>query len=80
IIRYNQQQALLIGVSFMSGVNVVDIGNDIDAHLASLEYQRPHGIKINAVYNQPNEVEKSVNGFIVSLVEAIAIVIIVLLL
>ncbi|CAI89475.1 efflux RND transporter permease subunit [Pseudoalteromonas translucida] len=80
IIRYNQQQALLIGVSFMSGVNVVDIGNDIDAHLASLEYQRPHGIKINAVYNQPNEVEKSVNGFIISLVEAIAIVIIVLLL
>ncbi len=80
IIRYNSQQALLIGVSFMSGVNVVDVGKNIDEHLASLEYQRPHGIDINSVYNQPQEVQKSVEGFIISLLEAIAIVIVVLLL
>lgn len=80
IIRYNNEQALLIGVSFTSGVNVVDIGKHIDEHLASLEYQRPHGIDISSVYNQPKEVEKSVDGFIISLVEAIAIVIVVLLL
>lgn len=80
IIRYNSQQALLIGVSFMSGVNVVDVGKNIDKHLASLEYQRPHGIHINSVYNQPQEVQKSVDGFIISLLEAIAIVIVVLLL
>lgn len=80
IIRYNSQQALLIGVSFMSGVNVVDVGKNIDEHLASLEYQRPHGININSVYNQPQEVQKSVDGFIISLLEAIAIVIVVLLL
>jgi len=80
IIRFNDKQALLIGVSFTSGVNVVDIGKHIDEHLASLEYQRPHGIDISSVYNQPKEVEKSVDGFIVSLLEAIAIVIVVLLL
>tara|TARA_R110000765_G_scaffold265783_3_gene365252 strand:+ start:77 stop:3145 length:3069 start_codon:yes stop_codon:yes gene_type:complete len=80
VIRYNSQQALLIGVSFMSGVNVVDVGKHIDDHLASLEYQRPHGIDINSVYNQPQEVQKSVEGFIISLLEAIAIVIVVLLL
>ncbi|NIZ04444.1 efflux RND transporter permease subunit [Pseudoalteromonas sp. HF66] len=79
IIRYNQQQALLVGVSFSSGVNVVDVGANIEAHLASLEYQRPHGMEINSVYNQPAEVEKSVSGFIISLLEAVAIVIIVLL-
>ncbi|MBH0059327.1 efflux RND transporter permease subunit [Pseudoalteromonas sp. SWXJZ94C] len=80
IIRFNGKQALLIGISFTSGVNVVDIGRHIDEHLASLEYQRPHGIDISSVYNQPKEVEKSVDGFIVSLLEAIAIVIVVLLL
>ena len=80
VIRFNDNQALLIGVSFTSGVNVVDIGKNIDKHLASLEYQRPHGIDISSVYNQPKEVEKSVDGFIVSLLEAIAIVIVVLLL
>ncbi|KTG21558.1 multidrug transporter AcrB [Pseudoalteromonas sp. XI10] len=79
IIRYNQQQVLLVGVSFSTGVNVVDVGANIDAHLASLEYQRPHGMEINSVYNQPAEVEKSVSGFIISLLEAVAIVIVVLL-
>ncbi|MCW1718098.1 efflux RND transporter permease subunit [Pseudoalteromonas sp. A3] len=79
VIRYNSEQALLIGVSFMNSVNVVDVGKRIDEHLAELEYQRPHGIHVESVYNQPKEVEKSVDGFIVSLVEAIAIVIVVLL-
>ncbi|CAM4186730.1 efflux RND transporter permease subunit [Pseudoalteromonas byunsanensis] len=79
ITRFNEQRALLVGVSFSSGVNVVDVGNAINKHLASLEYQRPHGIEINTVYHQPNEVEKSVDGFIVSLIEAVAIVIVVLL-
>lgn len=79
LIRYNQKQAVLIGVSFSSGVNVVDVGKNIEQHLAQLEYQRPVGIEINAVYNQPLEVEKSVNGFIISLLEAVAIVIVVLL-
>ncbi|KAF7764586.1 hypothetical protein PCIT_b0624 [Pseudoalteromonas citrea] len=80
ITRFNQQRALLIGVSFSSGVNVVDVGLAMEQHLESLDYQRPHGIEVNSVYHQPNEVKHSVDGFIVSLMEAIAIVILVLLL
>ncbi len=80
LIRYDSKQALLLGVSFASGVNVVDVGANIARHLQSLEYQRPVGMEINTLYNQPNEVEKSVRGFIVSLLEAVAIVILVLLL
>ncbi len=80
IIRYQGKQALMIGVSFSSGVNVVDVGKRIDAHLQTLEYQRPVGMQLAAIYNQPMEVEKSVDGFIVSLAEAVAIVIVVLLL
>ncbi|MFY8274787.1 efflux RND transporter permease subunit [Pseudoalteromonas sp. SSDWG2] len=80
IVRYNDQQALLLGLSFASDVNVVDVGKRIDEHLDALEYQRPHGMEINAIYNQPQEVEKSVSSFILSLFEAVAIVIVVLLL
>ncbi|MCO7190563.1 MULTISPECIES: efflux RND transporter permease subunit [unclassified Pseudoalteromonas] len=79
ITRYNRDQSLLLGISFSSGVNVVEVGKAIDKHLTSLEYQRPHGMSVHTVYNQPNEVEKSVDGFIVSLLEAVAIVIVVLL-
>lgn len=79
VTRFAQKQALMVGVSFSSGVNVVDVGERIKKHLAQLEYQRPHGMEINTVYNQPNEVQNSVDGFIVSLLEAVAIVIVVLL-
>ncbi|MEC4089010.1 efflux RND transporter permease subunit [Pseudoalteromonas rubra] len=79
ITRYNRDQSLLLGISFSSGVNVVEIGKAIEKHLTSMEYQRPHGMSVHTVYNQPMEVEKSVDGFIVSLLEAVAIVIVVLL-
>lgn len=79
ITYYNQQQALLIGVSFSSGVNVVEIGKKLEQRLQELEYFKPLGLEINTVYNQPVEVEHSVSGFILSLVEAVAIVILVLL-
>jgi len=76
---YNQQEALLVGVSFSSGVNVVDVGEKLQHRLDELSYFQPLGLEVNTVYNQPLEVEKSVSGFILSLVEAVAIVILVLL-
>lgn len=78
--RFSGQQALFIGISFTSGVNVVEVGKNLDKHLEALEYQRPIGIQIDTIYNQPQEVDKSVQGFLLSLAEAVAIVIIVLLL
>jgi len=79
IVSYGGKQALLVAVSFSSGVNVVDVGKALDKRINELEYQRPVGMEIHTVYNQPAEVEKSVNGFIISLAEAVAIVILVLL-
>lgn len=79
ITRYGGEQALLVGVSFSTGVNVVDVGKALEKRMAEIEYQRPIGMEIHTVYNQPAEVEKSVDGFIISLVEAVAIVILVLL-
>ncbi|MBQ0785666.1 MAG: efflux RND transporter permease subunit, partial [Amphritea sp.] len=79
IINYNNQQALLLGISFGSGVNVVDVGQLIDKRMAELEYVRPVGMDVTSVYNQPAEVDKSMQSFMVSLAEAVAIVIAVLL-
>jgi len=76
---YNQQEALLVGISFSSGVNVVDIGAKLQHRLDELSYFKPLGLEVNTVYNQPLEVEHSVSGFILSLIEAVAIVILVLL-
>ncbi|MEH6472051.1 MAG: efflux RND transporter permease subunit, partial [Halopseudomonas sp.] len=79
ITNYNNQQALLIGISFASGVNVVEVGQAIDRRMAELEQARPIGMEVASVYNQPVEVDKSMQGFMLSLAEAVAIVIAVLL-
>lgn len=58
---------------------MVAVGEAFDRRLAELKYQQPVGIDISEVYNQPKEVDKSVSGFVVSLGQAVAIVIVVLL-
>ena len=79
IMRYGGQQALVVGVSFTSGVNVVDIGRAIVNRAKELEFARPVGMEINQIYNQPAEVEKSVASFLKNLIAAVVIVIVVLL-
>lgn len=78
--RFNGSPSIAIGISFTEGVNVVDVTNTVQARLAQLESRRPVGMSIHAVYNQGEVVESSINGFLVSLAEAVAIVIGVLLL
>ncbi|MCJ2377524.1 efflux RND transporter permease subunit [Vibrio sp. ZSDZ34] len=79
IITFNGDLALNVGISFASGVNVVEVGKRVDRRLAELKYQQPIGIEISEIYSQPKEVDKSVRGFVISLGQAVAIVIVVLL-
>ncbi len=76
---YNNRLALNVGISFSEGVNVVEVGKRIDQRLVELREYQPVGIDIGEVYNQPFEVDNSVQGFVVSLGQAVAIVIVVLL-
>jgi len=78
--RYQGEAALALGISFAKDVNVTVVGEKIKQRLLELETYRPLGIDIHEVYNQPKEVENSVNDFLINLGSAIAIVIGVLLL
>ena len=77
--RFNGGPALTLGISFASGINVVDVGARVDQRLKELQYQRPVGMELATIYNQPQEVDKSVSAFMLNLGEAVAIVIAVLL-
>ncbi|MDO6580095.1 efflux RND transporter permease subunit [Photobacterium sp. 2_MG-2023] len=79
LVSYNGKQALNLGISFVSGINVVEGGKRVMSRLAELKVQQPVGIDIGVVYSQPTEVDKSVSGFVVSLGQAVVIVIVVLL-
>ena len=80
LVYVNGKPSLTLGISMLAGVNVVDVGQRLVQRLDQLDDRLPIGIEIDQIYNQPNEVEQSVNGFIVSVGQALVIVIIVLLL
>jgi multidrug efflux pump subunit AcrB len=78
-IRLDGKPALTLGISAASGENVVEVGKRIEARLAELDSQLPAGMVLEKIYFQPDYVDASIKNFVVSLVEAVAIVIIVLL-
>ena len=80
LIYFNGQPAMGIGVSVLSGGNMVKVGAEIDNTLKQIKLNTPAGIQLHTIYDQPGIVKKSVNGFLINLIEAVAIVIIVLLL
>lgn len=80
VMTFNGKTAVAVGISMTPSGNVVDLGVAIDKKLAELQSETPVGINVDSVYYQPKRVENAVNSFVLNLVEAVAIVIIVLLL
>ena len=75
----NGKPALTLGISMLPGVNVVTVGERLDKRFKELLPVTPKGMLIEAIYDQPKEVDRSVSGFILSVVQALVIVVVVLL-
>jgi multidrug efflux pump subunit AcrB len=79
LIYFDGKPALTIGISMLPGKNVVAVGAAVGKRFQELASTIPAGMKLNIIYNQPAEVQKSVSSFMISVGQAIAIVIAVLL-
>jgi multidrug efflux pump subunit AcrB len=75
----NGKPGLTLGVSMLGGENVVAVGERLLERFNQLVTVIPVGMELTPIYNQPGEVQTSVSGFLVSVGQAVAIVIIVLL-
>ena len=76
--RFQGQPALAIQIANISGGNIVDTGRALDARLAELLPELPAGIEVEKFVWQSDLVRESVNAFALNLLEAIAIVLVVL--
>jgi multidrug efflux pump subunit AcrB len=80
LIRYDGALAIGFGISTVPGGNVVTMGKALEQRMLELRPQVPLGIDFGIVSLQSDAVAKAINGFTVSLLQAVAIVIVVLLL
>jgi multidrug efflux pump subunit AcrB len=76
--RYNGEPAIALSISNVSGVNVVDLGNALDDRLKELSAMLPVGIETHKVSWQSDLVSESIAAFMVSLAQAVGIVLAVL--
>jgi multidrug efflux pump subunit AcrB len=80
LIRYDGQPAIALGISTVSGGNVVTMGEALEKRMNELQPQLPLGIEFGIVSLQSRAVTAAIKGFTGSLLQAVVIVIVVLLL
>ena len=76
--RFNGRPAIAISLANNTGENIVKIGEAIDKRLNELRADLPAGIEVEKLAWQSDLVRASVDGFIISLLESVLIVIVVL--
>jgi multidrug efflux pump subunit AcrB len=79
VLRVDGKPAVGFGIATEEGGNVVTTGDNVSRRLAELEPRRPVGMKLHTISFQGETVRQAVNGFVVSVFQALAIVIAVLM-
>ncbi len=79
-VTVNGQPALTFAVNISDQSNLVELGNEVRDFFDALPANYPHGIDFELTFFQPQEVEKKVDEFVVSVGQAVGIVLVVMLL
>jgi multidrug efflux pump len=79
-VRFMGQPVLGIGVSMQPGGDVIRLGKALDRETQGLQRRLPAGLKLAEVTSMPRAVSHSVDDFLESVAEAVAIVLLVSLL
>ena len=72
--RYRGQEAIGLAISMARGGNVLALGENLDRAVTAVKERLPVGIELHQVADQPRVVERSVNEFMQTLLEALVIV------
>jgi multidrug efflux pump subunit AcrB len=79
VLRYDGHLAIGLGISTASGGNVVTMGEAVERRARELMSQTPLGIEFGIISLQSDAVTTAIDGFLNSLLQAVAIVVVVLL-
>jgi multidrug efflux pump subunit AcrB len=80
ILHFDGKPAIGLAISTVIGGNVVTMANSLDERFKTLEAQRPVGMELHVVSHQAESVTTALSAFMRNLIEAVAIVVVTLLL
>ncbi|MBD3896040.1 efflux RND transporter permease subunit [Halomonas sp. ML-15] len=73
-------QGLALGVAMRQGGNITELGDQVRQRLAEIEAELPLGLDIEELAFQPDRVDDRINEFLINLLQAVALVCVVMLL
>jgi multidrug efflux pump subunit AcrB len=79
-VRFMGHQVLGIGITMQPGGDVIQLGKALDQATTNLQARLPAGLKLSNITSMPRAVSHSVDDFLESVAEAVAIVLLVSLL
>ena len=79
LLFYDGERAIGLGIATVEGGNVVAMGEAVERRLKELEHMAPVGMELGIIALQSEAVTQAIRGFLSSLLQAVAIVVIVLL-
>lgn len=74
LLRHNGRQAIALALAPAAGENVVKVGQAVDRRIAELLADLPVGIGVERISWQSDQVSESIRAFMISLIEAVLIV------
>jgi multidrug efflux pump subunit AcrB len=79
VVTVNGKKAISLHVSLKEGANVIQLGSDIDEVINEWEGKLPVGLELQRLSSLDSYIDVKISAFIVNLMQAIAIVLIVML-
>lgn len=79
ILQKDSNPTILLAISMKKDGDIIKLGEKIDNSISQLKNKLPLGVKLDRLFNEPNIVEKIVNNFVSNLLQAMALVIIIML-
>jgi len=77
--HFNGEPVIVLGISMQTGSNILQLGKTLETLIPELESNYPLGIKIRSIFFQPKLVADSISSFMSNLMQAVAIVMLVML-
>ncbi|MGL5437214.1 MAG: efflux RND transporter permease subunit [Lachnospiraceae bacterium] len=77
--QYNGNETILLSLFYSDGTNIVSAGKAVNAEIEAYQAGLPEGVELTTVFNMAEDVRVSVNDFIISVFQALLIVLVVVM-
>ena len=79
IVQKDGKESLLMAISMKKDGDIIRLGEQIDSLMIQIQQKLPLGVKLDRIFNEPKIVDKIVGNFVINLLQAMALVVIVML-